>query len=98
MSTTHFAQHLFYYQMKTAMNTVKHTREKDECEKDENPNFMDDAVKFLMCSYWPDSLREAERETVLQTHMSFINYNIYRIYSRNVILYLTSPTSDGGTA
>ena len=94
MSTTHFAQHLIDYQMTTATNTVKCKLEKEL--------FYEEAIKkmglFLMCSYWPDSLREAERETVLQTHMSLINYNIYRIYSRNVILYLTSPISDGGTA
>ena len=94
MSTTDFAKDLFDYQMTIAMNKAKCKLEKEL--------FYEEAIKkmgpFLMCLYWPDSLRESERETVLQTHRSLINYNIYRIYSRNVKLYLTSPISDGGTS
>jgi len=57
-------------QIDAAIKNVKHKREKDE-----NQKFMDDAVKVLLLSYWPDSFEfEAEKETVLQTHMNSFDF------------------------
>ena len=50
MSTTHFAQHLIDYQMKTAMNTVKYKLEREL--------FYEEAIKHTMYDFWTEDQKE----------------------------------------
>jgi len=50
MSTTHLAQHLIYYQMKTAMNTVKYKLEREL--------FYEEAIKHTMYDFWTEDQKE----------------------------------------